>query len=70
MKLIGIEEHFIVEEVPQAWTFAGLDDTDPSVAYHPDDIERRLLDIADERIAFIPAEPVARRWRKISSCDG
>ena len=53
MQLIGIEEHFLTAEVRDAWTAAGLEATDPSVAYHPAVLERRLLDLADERIALM-----------------
>lgn len=55
MKLIAIEEHVLTTEVDDAWRAAGLAARDPIVAYHHDarsrDVMRRLLDLADERIA-------------------
>ena len=51
MKLIGIEEHYLTAEVRDAWTALGLAATDPSVAIHSGEIERRLLDLADQRLA-------------------
>lgn len=53
MKLIGIEEHFLTEEIRVAWDAIGLVATDPSVAIHSGEIERRLLDLAGERIALM-----------------
>jgi len=53
MKLIGIEEHFLTAEVREAWNAAGLQMTDPSVAFHAHAIERRLLEIAEERLALM-----------------
>ncbi len=34
MKLIGIEEHFLMAEVRDAWNAIGLASIDPSVAIH------------------------------------
>lgn len=53
MQLIGIEEHFLTNEVKAAWHALGLDASDPSVAFHSGAIERRLLDLADARIALM-----------------
>ena len=53
MKLIGVEEHFLMPEVGDAWHAIGLDAVDPSVAIHSGVIERRLLDLAEERIALM-----------------
>lgn len=51
MKLIGIEEHYLTPEVHDAWHAFGLSKMDPSVAVHAGAIERRLFDLADERLA-------------------
>ena len=57
MKLIAIEEHFLTAQVDDTWRAADLAGSDPSVAYHHDaqsrDVMRRLLDLADERIALM-----------------
>lgn len=53
MKLIGIEEHFLTAEVRHAWESIGLDAVDPSVAFHSGVVERRLLDLADDRLALM-----------------
>ena len=53
MKLIGIEEHFLTQEVRDAWHAAGLAATDPSVAFHAGSIERRLMEMAEERLALM-----------------
>jgi predicted TIM-barrel fold metal-dependent hydrolase len=53
MKLIGIEEHFLTAEVRDAWHAAGLEATDPSVAFHSGAIEGRLLDLAQDRLALM-----------------
>ena len=53
MKLIGIEEHVLTPEIRQAWEAAGLDAVDPSVAFHSGAIERRLLDLAEDRLALM-----------------
>lgn len=53
MKLIAIEEHFLTPEVEQAWASIKLELADPSVAIHRGDIERRLRDLTDERIALM-----------------
>jgi predicted TIM-barrel fold metal-dependent hydrolase len=50
MKLIGIEEHYLTADVRAAWDAAALAATDPSVAIYSDEIERRLLDLADQRL--------------------
>ena len=53
MKLIGIEEHFLTAEVSEAWHALGLEATDPSVAFHSSTIERRLIDLAEARLALM-----------------
>ena len=51
MKLIGIEEHYLTADARDAWEAIGLGETDPSVAVHSGEVERRLLDLADKRLA-------------------
>jgi predicted TIM-barrel fold metal-dependent hydrolase len=53
MKLIGIEEHFLTLEVRGAWNAIGLEALDPSLAHNSGVIERRLIDLADERLALM-----------------
>ncbi|MBI1218173.1 MAG: amidohydrolase family protein [Rhodobacteraceae bacterium] len=53
MKLIAIEEHFLTPEVCNAWTALGLAATDPSVAFHHGEIEGRLVDLAEGRLALM-----------------
>lgn len=53
MKLVGIEEHYLTPEVRDAWDACGLGAVDPSVAIHSGAIERRLLDMADERLSLM-----------------
>lgn len=53
MKLIGIEEHYLTADVRAAWDAAALAATDPSVSIYSDEIERRLLDLADQRLALM-----------------
>lgn len=53
MHLIAIEEHFLTTPVRDAWHRAGVDAVDPSVAFHGGDTERRLLDVADGRLALM-----------------
>ena len=53
MKLIGIEEHFLTADVRRAWEAVELAAADPSVTVHSAEIERRLLDLADERLALM-----------------
>jgi hypothetical protein len=53
MKLIGIEEHYLTADVRNAWEAVGLAATDPSVAVHSGEIERRLLDLANDRLALM-----------------
>jgi predicted TIM-barrel fold metal-dependent hydrolase len=52
-KLIGIEEHYLTTDVRDAWGAIGLAATDPSVAVHSGEVERRLLDLTDERLALM-----------------
>lgn len=53
MKLIGIEEHYLTADVRDAWEAVGLAATDPCVAVHSGAIERRLLDLANDRLALM-----------------
>jgi uncharacterized protein len=53
MKLIGIEEHYLTADVRDAWDAIGLAATDPSVAVPSGEVERRLLELADERLALM-----------------
>ena len=53
MRLIGIEEHFITSDVRDAWDAMRLGARDPGAAFHGGDIGRRLLDLADERLALM-----------------
>lgn len=53
MKLIGIEEHYLTADVRDAWEAVGLAGTDPSVAVHSGEVERRLLDLAGDRLALM-----------------
>jgi hypothetical protein len=46
--LIGVEEHHLTADVLGAWNA-----TDLRVANHYGQIERRLLDLADERLAYM-----------------
>jgi len=52
-KLIGIEEHYLTADVRDAWQAIGLAEADPSVAIHSGALERRLLDLTDERLALM-----------------
>lgn len=53
LKLIGIEEHYLTNDVRNAWNAIGLAATDPSVVLHSGEVERCLLDLADERLALM-----------------
>ncbi len=53
MKLIGIEEHFLTVEVRDAWSAIGLELTDPSVGFHSGAIEKRLVNLTEERLALM-----------------
>lgn len=53
MKLIGIEEHFLTEDVCEAWKASGLEAKDPSIAFNSGVIKRRLFDLADDRLALM-----------------
>ena len=53
MKLIGIEEHFLTTEVKDAWSAIGLEAADPSVAFHGGPLEKRLVDLAEERLSLM-----------------
>ncbi len=51
MKLIGIEEHFLTDEIHRTWNAIGLEAVDPSMAFHYGTFEVRLLDLAEDRLA-------------------
>jgi len=53
MKLIGIEEHFLTDEIHRAWNAIGLGAIDPSMAFHSGTFEARLLALAEDRIAMM-----------------
>src|SRR4051812_32627938 len=53
MKLIGIEEHFLTSDVGQAWQALGLDASSPMVAHDLGPMAKRLMDMADQRIALM-----------------
>lgn len=53
MKLIGIEEHFITAEIRAAWEGMNLAASDPSATSHGGAVERRLMDLADERVTLM-----------------
>lgn len=53
MKLIGVEEHFLSPAVRDRWDALGLAAADPSIGIHSGEIERRLLDLAGERLALM-----------------
>nr|WP_276592142.1 MULTISPECIES: amidohydrolase family protein [unclassified Sphingomonas] len=53
VKLIGIEEHYLTPEIRDAWTAMSLEASDPGVGIHSSEIERRLHDLADERLALM-----------------
>lgn len=56
MKIIATEEHMMTREVADAWQMLGLENRDPGVAYHRiGEIEARLLDLSDARIALMDA---------------
>ncbi|MEZ7196069.1 amidohydrolase family protein [Pseudodesulfovibrio karagichevae] len=51
--LIAIEEHFLTEEVIQAWDRANLSATDPSLAHNAGVIGQRLLDVSQGRVELM-----------------
>lgn len=53
MRLIGIEEHFLTDEVRAAWDATGLAAADPSAALHAGTLEERLCDLGDARLALM-----------------
>jgi uncharacterized protein len=53
VKLIGIEEHFLTDEIHRAWNAIGLEAVDPSMAFHSGTFEVRLLDLAEDRLALM-----------------
>ena len=76
MKLVDIEEHYLAAHVRDAWDARGLAATDPSVAVHPGEVERRLLELAQERLALmdetgldVQVLSLARRADDAVACD-
>ena len=53
MKLIGVEEHFLTDEIRWAWSAIGLEAVDPSIAFHSGAFEVRLGDLAENRLALM-----------------
>ncbi len=53
MKIVGIEEHFITNEVRKAWQSVALELSDLSIALHSGVTEQRLLDLADNRLGLM-----------------
>ena len=53
MKLIGIEEHFLTDEVQAAWDAIGLEVTDPSVSANAGVFGKRLHDLTEDRLALM-----------------
>jgi predicted TIM-barrel fold metal-dependent hydrolase len=56
MRTIGTEEHFVTEEVLEAWSrldAAAREDTPPSVV--PEDVDARLREVGERRIAAMDA---------------
>lgn len=53
MKLVGVEEHFLTDEIREAWNAISLEATDPSMAFHSGSFEVRLLDLAEARLALM-----------------
>jgi hypothetical protein len=53
MKLIGIEEHFLTEDVCEAWQASGLEAKDPSIAFNSKSLSAGFLIIADERLTLM-----------------
>jgi len=51
--VIGVEEHFLTDEVLQAWVNAGLSASDPSLAHNAGITGERLLDLAQGRLALM-----------------
>lgn len=51
--VIGVEEHFLTDEVLQAWVNAGLFASDPSLAHNSGITGERLLDMAQGRLALM-----------------
>lgn len=51
--LIGIEEHYLSADVERAWHAIALEATDPSALFHQGEFGRRLIDLADERLALM-----------------
>lgn len=78
LPLIGIEEHFLTEEVLHIWEEAGLFATDPSTAHNAGIIGERLLDLAQGRLDLMDEAGVdvqvlslttpAKRWDLRGPC--
>lgn len=53
MRLIGVEEHFLTPDVRNAWHALGRAAADPGTTLHSGRLERRLVDLADERLSLM-----------------
>jgi predicted TIM-barrel fold metal-dependent hydrolase len=53
MKLIGIEEHYLTQDVGNAWRALGLDASNPMVAHDLGPMAQRLMEMSDQRIALM-----------------
>lgn len=53
MRLVGVEEHFLSDDVKREWDSVDLARSDPSLAFNSGEIGRRLRDLADGRIALM-----------------
>lgn len=53
LRVIGIEEHFLTEEVLHAWFESGIAASDPSVVHNAGKTGERLLDLAQKRLALM-----------------
>jgi uncharacterized protein len=51
MKIIGIEEHFLSPTVRGAWAAAASAGQDASASLHLGEIQDRLEELSDERLA-------------------
>ena len=70
MRLIGIEEHFITPAVRDAWNAIGLGARDPGAAFHDGDVGRRLLDLAEERLALMDETGLDMQLRRPCTTSG
>jgi hypothetical protein len=62
VRVIGVEEHFLTDEIHRARKAIGLEAADPSMAFHSGTFEVRPLDLAENRRE--PTCPDGRNRRK------